>query len=328
MRRFEKEGVSMVNIRTFDLNLLLALKALVEEKSVSRAAEKLCISQPAMSHVLRRMRSRLDDPILVRSSSGMVPTARALALLGPTVAVLREIERIVQPRPEFDPATSHRRFVIATSDYVVFTLLPPLAEAMARFAPNIEVRIRQPITGPPHVAMEEENIDLAIGFDAMLGNTPHVRSDTLMHENIVCITRQCNSVVPGNDITLEQFLECKHMLITWREAGTGLIDDCLAKLGLHRDISIVLPNFFTTPWILERTNLLLCLPHRMADKFVQLAPLKILSIPLDLPPYHLMMLWHPRQEKDQAHMWLREHLRAACRQCDRTLKPATLAGGG
>jgi DNA-binding transcriptional LysR family regulator len=318
----------MVNIRTFDLNLLLALKALVEEKSVSRAAEKLCISQPAMSHVLRRLRSQLDDPILVKSSSGMVPTTRALALLDPTVTVLREIERIVQPPPEFDPATSHRRFVIATSDYVVFTLLPTLAEAMARAGPNIEVHVRQPITGPPHVALEEENIDLVIGFDAVLGNTQHIRSDTLMHETVVCITRRCNAAVPGNDITLEQFLECKHMLITWREAGTGLIDDYLAKLGLHRDISIVLSNFLTTPWILERTDLLLCLPHRMADKFVQLAPLKIFPIPLDLPTYHLMMLWHPRQEKDQAHMWLRERVRAACRRCERALKPAAPAGSG
>jgi len=307
----------MVNIRTFDLNLLLALKALVEERSVSRAANKLCISQPAMSHVLRKLRSQLDDPILVKSSSGMVPTARALALLDPTVAVLRVIERIVQPPPEFDPATSHRRFVIATSDYVVFTLLPTLAEGMALAAPNTEVHVRPPITGPLHIALEEKNIDLAIGFDAIFGDTPHIHSDTLMRENIVCLTRQRNTTVPGNDITLEQFLECKHMLITWREAGTGLIDDCLAKLGLHRDVSIVLPNFLTTPWILEKTDFLLCLPQRMAEKFIQLAPLKILPIPIDLPRYHLMMLWHPRQEKDQAHMWLRERLRAACRQRDK-----------
>lgn len=304
----------MVNLRSFDLNLLLALKALLEEKNVSRAAEKLCLSQPAMSHVLSRLRGQLDDPILVKSASGMVPTARALALLEPTVAVLREIEKIVQSPPTFDPATSRRRFVISTSDYVAFAVLPELAESIMRIAPNIEVQIRQPIVGPPHLALEEDNIDVAIGFDAIFGGTPHIRSDMLMGESVVCLTRQSNAVVPGDEITLAQFLECRHMLITWREAGTGLIDDCLAKLGLRRNISFILPNFLTTPWILAKTDLLLCLPRRMAEKFVELAPLKILPIPIDLPRYELRMLWHPRHEKDRAHMWLRERLLTICRR--------------
>jgi DNA-binding transcriptional LysR family regulator len=303
----------MTNLRSIDLNLLLALKALIEEKSVSRAAEKMCMSQPAMSHVLRRLREQLDDPVLVKSASGMVPTARAQALLEPTVAVLREIEKIFQPPEVFDPKTSRRRFVISTSDYVTFALLLELAESASRIAPNIELHIRQPITGPSHVAFEEQDIDLAIGFDANFATTPHLCSERLMDESIVCLTRQCNTVVPGNDITLEQFLECKHVLITWREAGTGLIDDCLARVGLHRNISLVLPNFLTTPWILEKTDLLLCLPRRMANKFVQLAPLKILPIPIDLPRYELMMLWRPCHERDRAHMWLRERLRATCR---------------
>lgn len=298
----------MTNLRSFDLNLLVALKALVEEKSVSRAAEKLCISQPAMSHVLRRLRSHLDDPILVKTNMGMAPTARALALLKPTAAVLREIERIVEPPPAFDPATSRRRFVIATSDYVAFTLLPKIADALSRIAPDVELQIRQPIAGAPHIAIEEENIDLAIGYNAIFGSTTHTCSARLMSESIVCLTRRCNAEVPGNAITLAQFLECKHMLITWREGGTGLIDDCLARHGLRRKISLVLPNFLATPWVLEKTDLLLCLPRRMADKFVQLAPLKILSVPIDLPRYELMMLWHPRHEKDPAHNWLRDLL--------------------
>ncbi len=134
----------MVNLKSFDLNLLLALKALLEEKNVSRAAERLCLSQPAMSHVLRRLRNQLDDPILVKSASGMVPTARALALLEPTVAVLREIERIVESPPEFDPATSRRRFVISTSDYVAFAVLPKLAELIIRIAPTLRCKFGSP----------------------------------------------------------------------------------------------------------------------------------------------------------------------------------------
>ena len=266
-----------------------------------------------MSHVLRRLREQLDDPVLVKSASGMVPTARARALLEPTVAVLGEIEKIFQPPEAFDPKTSRRRFVIATSNYVTFALLPEFAKSVIQQAPEIRLHVRQPITGPSHIAFEEQNIDLAIGFNAFFGATPHLRSERLMDESIVCLTRQCNAVVPGNEITLELFLECKHVLITWREAGTGLIDDCLAKVGLHRNVSLALPNFVTTPWILEKTDLLLCLPRRMANKFVQLAPLKILPVPIDLPRYELMMLWRPCHERDRAHMWLRERLRSTCR---------------
>ena len=315
----------MVNIRTFDLNLLLALKALVEDKSVSRAAEKLCLSQPAMSHVLRRLRSQLDDPILVKTSAGMIPTERALALLGPTVDVLKEIERIVQPPPDFDAATSRRRFVIAASDYVMSALLPSVAEKVARAAPNVVLDVRSPVSGPPHVAIEEESIDLAIGFDGIFGDPPHVRIDTLKEEHLVCLTRKDNAKAPGDRISLKQYLECKHMRIAWRESGMGLVDDGLTKLGLQRDIAVVLPHFMTAPWILERTDLLLCLPVNLAEQFVQLAPLKILPIPFDLPRYELIMLWHPRQEKDPGHAWLRNLILETCAPTEHTAlrsKPA------
>lgn len=303
----------MANMKSFDLNLLLALKVLVEERSVSRAAERLFMSQPAMSHVLRRLRDQLDDPILVKTSTGMAPTQRAKELLEPTIVVLREIERIVQAPEAFSPATSRRRFVIATSDYVEFTLVPRLAESMIETAPGVELHVRQPIAKPPHAALEEDNIDLIIGFDAIFDKVSHIHSEALVSEEIVCLTRRENASAPGTEITLEQFLANRHMLISRREAGTGLIDDWLAKSGLRRKISLVAPNFLSAPWILERADLLLCLPLRVAEKFTRLAPLKILPVPIDLPRYELMMLWHPRHDKDQAHGWLRDLLREICR---------------
>jgi len=132
----------MTELRNFDLNLLLAFKLLVEERSVSRAAEKLFISQPAMSHVLLKLRRHLDDPILVKTSIGMVPTPRAQALLEPVKDLLRGAERIIRTPEEFSPASSQRRFVIATSDYVECTLLPKLTESINVRSPNIEIHIR------------------------------------------------------------------------------------------------------------------------------------------------------------------------------------------
>src|SRR5262245_35492046 len=120
----------MPNLRNFDLNLLHAFKLLVEEQSVSRAAEKMFVSQPAMSHILQRLRNQLDDPVLVKTTTGMKPTARAQVLLQPIKAVLKEVEHIIRSPEEFAPTTCQKRFVIATSDYVEFTLVPKLAESI------------------------------------------------------------------------------------------------------------------------------------------------------------------------------------------------------
>ena len=140
----------MTDLRNFDLNLLYAFKLLMEERSVSRAAEKMFISQPAMSHILQRLRNQLNDPVLVKTTAGMKPTLRALALLQPIKAVLKEVEQILQSPEKFSPATSRNRFVIVTSDYVQFILLPKLTESINKHAPNIEIHIQQPTS--PHYA--------------------------------------------------------------------------------------------------------------------------------------------------------------------------------
>ena len=302
----------MTELRNFDLNLLLAFKLLVEERSVSRAAEKLFISQPAMSHVLLKLRRHLDDPILVKTSSGMVPTPRAQALLEPVTDLLRGAERIIRTPEEFSPASSQRRFVIATSDYVECTLLPKLTESINARTPNIEIHVRQPINKLLETAIEEGDIDLIIGFSAIFDIPSHICQQKLFNDKIVCILSQEHSNIIGNEISLEQFISSRHMVISRRETGTGLIDDYLVKRGVARKISLIVPNFLSAPWILANTDLILSLPARIAEKFVHLVPLKILPIPIDLPPYDLLMLWHPRQEKEPDHRWLRREILEIC----------------
>lgn len=302
----------MVDVKSFDLNLLIALKHLVEERNVTRAAEKLLISQPAMSHILRKLRTQLDDPILVKTATGMAPTLRAQALLEPTVAVLREIERIVQTQDAFSPATSRRRFVIATSDYVEFTLLPGLVRHIADTAPNVEIRVRQPVDRPPDAALEEEKLDVVIGFEAIFNVSPHLCAETLFEEQIVCVTGGDNKCAPDGKLSMQEFLGSRHMLISRRETGTGLIDDYLAARGLKRNVSVVAPNFLSAPWILEKTSLLLCLPSRVADEFAKRMAIRKFPLPFELPSYKLIMIWHPRQDRDPAHMWLRGALRDQC----------------
>lgn len=307
-----------MELRNFDLNLLVAFKYLIEEKSVSRAAEKLFISQSAMSHVLRRLRRELEDPVLVKTPSGMKPTQRAQALLDPIRAVLEEVEQIIRTPEEFSPATSQRRFVIATSDYIEFTLLPPLIEALSKRAPDVELHVKQ-ITSKllESGAIEENQIDLIIGFEAVLKPASHLCYEQLFTDSVTSVVRQDHPDIPGDTMSFERFMASRHMLISRRETGTGLIDDWLEKRGLTRKVSLVVPNFLSAPWIVANTDLVLSLPSRIAEQFVDLAPLKILPIPIDVPIHNLIMVWHPLREKEPAHEWLRRQIRETCAELRR-----------
>lgn len=308
-----------MELRNFDLNLLVAFKYLMEERSVSRAAQKMFISQSAMSHVLQRLRQQLDDPVLVKTTGGMKPTQRALELMEPIGAVLAEVETLIRPPEEFSPQTSRRRLVIATTDYIEFILLPPLIETLGRRAPNIEIVIREPHKKLPETAVADNPVDFMIGFDVNLDPPAHIRRETLFDDRMTCVVRRDHPVLTGDGMTFDQFMACNHMVISRRERGTGLVDDWLEERGMSRKIGLVLPNFLSAPLIVANTDLVLSLPLRLAERFTEFAPLKILPTPIDLPAYRLVMFWHPLQEKDPAHAWLRRQILETCEQI--TQKP-------
>jgi len=317
----------MPDLRNFDLNLLHAFKLLMEERSVSRAAKKMFISQPAMSHILQRLRNQLDDPLLVKTTAGMQPTVRAEELLEPVKTVLNEIQQLIRSPGKFSPMSSQRRFLIATSDYVEFTLLPRFIELINKSGPNIEIHVRQPINNQQITSIYEEDIDIVIGFDAVLKLPSYFRREKLFSDKIVCITRQEHQSIIGNEVSFEQFISSRHMLISPTGTGKGLIDDYLAARGMARKISLVIPNFLAAPWILANTDLLLSLPLRIAQQFIRLAPLKILPIPIDLPIYNLVMIWHPRQEKEPDHQWLRSEILNLCLRFDKEVGQIAYACG-
>jgi DNA-binding transcriptional LysR family regulator len=302
----------MAELRNFDLNLLVAFKALMEEASVSRAAERMCISQSAMSHVLQRLRQQLDDPVLVRTPKGMTPTQRAMSLNGPICALLNDIQRVIQPPEEFAPATSQKRFVIAASDYVEFTLLPPLIEKLGRQAPNVEILVRQLNGKIPESEINDADIDIAIGFDAVLDPPSYLQKEELFSEKIISVVRKDHPDFPDEEMSLDQFLSARHMLMSRRTSGTGLIDDWLEQRGLSRKVSLIVPNFLAAPWIVARTDLVLSLPARIGDCLARVAPLKIYQLPISLPEYKLTMVWHSAQKKEPAHAWFRRQIVDIC----------------
>lgn len=302
----------MTELRNFDLNLLVAFNHLLEERSVSRAAQKMFISQSAMSHVLQRLRQQLDDPVLVKTPQGMRPTPRALALVEPIAALLAEVEQVIRSSKEFSPETTQRRFTIATNDYVEFCLLPPLMKKVSREAPNIEIHLVQ-TQGSLGAAAEAADVDLVIGFDVILDQVPYLHRERLYTDRIVSLVRRGHPDFSHGEISLEQFIAAKHMLMSRREAGTGLIDDWLEARGLARKVSLVVPNFLSAPWIVSGTDLVFSLPLRIAEHFVRLAPLEIVPIPIEFPTYDLLMVWHSLQDREPAHAWLRQAIVSICR---------------
>lgn len=300
----------MPELRNFDLNLLVAFDLLMQEQNVSRAAERMFVGQSAMSHILQRLRQQLDDPLLVKTPAGMKPTERANALVDPVRAILREVERLIRSQDEFDPATSQRRFVIAATDYMDFLVAPPLIELIARQAPAIDIHIKRTEVPFPEKELESGDLDVVLGFEAILKPAGYLNSDKLFEDRMTCLMNLDYSPNAGSELSLEEYVAMKHMLISRTGTRIGVIDEWLAERGLERRIALIVPHFLSAPFIVSKTDMLLSLPLRIAERFVRLAPLKILPVPIELPVYDLVMVWHPLREKDPAHRWLREQILA------------------
>lgn len=305
----------MSNLRTFDLNLLVAFDVLMRELNVTRAAEQMFITQSAMSHILHKLRQQLDDPLLVKTPSGMKPTERALALIDPVRALLAETERIIQPPLAFDAATSQRRFVLAATDYIEFLLIPELSGLIEKIAPGIDLHVKRTETSFPVAQLENGSLDVVLGFESVLNPPAHLHRHYLFSDSMACVVRQQHPLIK-NPPSLAEFVNAPHMLISRTGSHVGIIDQKLAELGLERRIQLIVPHFLSAPLIVAKTDMILSLPYRIAEQFTQFAPLAIFPVPIELPEYDLCMIWHPLRDKDPAHQWLRDKITSVYRHMD------------
>ncbi|HYI02732.1 LysR family transcriptional regulator [Hyalangium sp.] len=292
-------------LASVDLNLLIALDTLLREKNVTRAAARLGISQSAMSHSLRRMRTLFDDPLFVSTPRGVLPTPRAQELAGPIERILKDVEHVLD-RPRFEPATAQRRFRIIASDYTQLVVLPPLVRYLAQHAPGIDLVFR---TAPSLVfqRLERGDADLAIGlFDAEMEGGYR---QELFHEEFVCLVRARHPVV-RRGLTLERFIELPHALVSPRESEDGgIVDTALAKLGKKRRVSLSVPHFLVAPYAIAGSDMVLTTPARIAHIFEKPFNLRMLRPPLELPGFTMSQYWHERSQHDPGHAWLRGLLR-------------------
>ncbi len=296
-------NISSVNLSSIDLNLLIAFDTLMSTRNVTRAAEQLKVTQPAMSNILRRLRETLQDPVLVRTKEGMLPTRRALELIGPVRAGLGHLQSALHSTGGFDPALSTDTIRIATEDYCEFVLFPQIAERLCREAPGLKVQIR-PISGRlPIRALQTGEVDLVVSpmFDTSTGM--HCRK--LFKEDFACLLRKGHPAVKKR-ISLRRYASLKHVLVSPSGGTKSYIDDMLAERGMHREVALTTPHFLAAPFIVARSDYVLTALTRVAEAFAQQAPLSIYPSPLSIPKFWVHMTWHELNNEAPKHRWFRQ----------------------
>jgi DNA-binding transcriptional LysR family regulator len=283
------------------MNLLVFLQALLEERSVTRAAQRVGITQSAMSHALGRLRELFSDPLLVRSSRRMVMTPRAEELAGPLREALGQLEAAIVTAPTFDPASATGLFSIACEDYVSSLLVPRLVRRLSVDAPGIDIDI-QSRGRELSEQLEGGQVDIAIAV--FFEPSSAMRQRLLFQENFACVVRRDHPVVRKR-LTLKRYTELPHLLVGSGERGTGAVDVGLARIGEKRRVAARTPTFLSAPLIVAETDLLLTIPKRLAERFAAIYDLQVFKPPLVLADFQYHSRWHERWQNDDRHRWLR-----------------------
>lgn len=293
----------MSNIRNVDLNLLVVLDVLLDERSVSRAAQRLNLSQPAVSGALKRLRSTFRDPLFIRSQQGIRPTPRALDLIGPTKAVLQDIERMFSAS-EFRPDTAEATFTIAATDYAQMTFLAPLIKEVHQAAPGIRFAIVPTDTHTMADEFERQEIDFAITVPEMAPD--NTLSFELFGDRYVCAVRDGHESADAG-LTLDDFCALDHILVTPSSDGfRGPADDALNLLGRQRRVVVSVPDFLSLPSILQNSDFIAVAPERVFVPFAH--TLKVFPAPFEIPRVSMIALWHERTDRSPAHQWIRRKM--------------------
>jgi DNA-binding transcriptional LysR family regulator len=295
------------DLRKIDLNLLVVLDALLRERSVSRAAERLAMTQPAVSHALARLRDLVADPLLLRVGNEMRLTARARAMLGPLAEALDRVRDVVLPAP-FAPARCTRTFRLAMSDYGCALVLPALLRDLRTLAPSVDLFVVKGARLETMRQVAESEVDGATGVFPMLPEG--LAHDVLFEERFVVITDRRNLAQDGH-LDLEQYLRAPHVHVSTEGLHHSHVDLALGAQGLQRRLALVVPYWMTALDLLPGTDLLLTVSARVLQAAALPETLAVLQPPLAVPTFEFVYIWRADAVSDPEAMWLRERVCAA-----------------
>jgi LysR family transcriptional regulator, nod-box dependent transcriptional activator len=292
-----------MRLDNFDLNLLVAFEVLIEERSVTRAARRLHVTQSAMSASLRRLRDSFGDAILAQHGKVMVPTPHALALAPQVSTALATLRRLIEPSGGFDPATATRVFRIAASDYITTVLLAPLVAALEREAPRIRLEIVLPDESTPERIAKGE-FDLVLTPEEFLD--PGHPAELLFEEAHVVVGCQRNPLLRA-PMTSDAFAAAGHVAVRIDGRNT-FIENELSRLGLVRRVEVYAPSFIQAPWLLPGTSRIALMHERLARLMVPALGLCTVAPPFKVPVMREMMQFHATRQSDEGLAWLRTRL--------------------
>ncbi|AJK49911.1 LysR family transcriptional regulator [Burkholderia plantarii] len=286
----------------FDLNLLVALDALLDTRSVTRASERLSIGASATSSALGRLRDYFNDELLVQVGRQMELTPLGKALAQPVREILLTVQSRVIARPDFDPAKAERDFVIRASDYLTTVLLIEVVQRLQREAPKIRLHIAN-MSDDVSAQLDRGEVDLVI-YPSASASSRHP-SEMLFEDSYTCVVWAENDAV-GKKLSFEQYFALGHVAATFGESRTSSFESLvISSRGLRRSVEVTTTNFNTLPQLVIGTNLIATIHTRLAEIYARYLPLRLLPVPFDLPPLVETMQWHGANSSDPAHTWIR-----------------------
>ena len=308
-----------LNFRTLDLNLLRVLDAVMAEGSLTRAAAVLSMTQPAVSHAMRRLRETVGEELFVRTAHGMRPTPLAETLWPQVRQALATLRQARAPA-DFDPRRDAVQLRIAMVDATAALLAPGLVAGIEREQALVNLRVLPLTTRDPRRLLEVGEADLAVGFfpeaiTAILaeGQDSHLRHARLYSTRYVCVMRRGHPLAQA-ELTLEGFCSAHHLLVSFSGRAHGFVDQALSALGRQRRIVLTVNQFFTAGRVVAGSDLLTVLPESFVDATGYLGELVIRQLPMSLGPVNVEMIWHLRHDAAPEHRWLRDHVQAAAAQ--------------
>jgi DNA-binding transcriptional LysR family regulator len=294
-----------VHISRIDLNLLVVLDAIYTEGGITKAAAKLHLTQPAISHSLARLRELFRDELFAREGRAMVPTPLARNLIEPVRRALRGLEATLNELEQFDPATTRKRFTVAVRDVLEATVLPTLLRQVAAGAPSIDIAAVQ--TGRRELESELASGALDCALDVLLPLSDQIRRRKITLDRLVVVARKGHPAVKRG-LTLATYLKQHHVLVSSRRAGPGLEDVELSRQGLSRRIRLRCQHYFAACRVVSQTDLVLTMPGHYARVANKQFGNQILPLPFAMPPLDAYLYWHANVDNEPANRWLREQL--------------------
>ena len=303
--------MNLHHLQSLDLNLLPWLLAMLEERHITRAAWRVGKTQSAMSHALRKLRLIFHDELLVRSGNDMLLTPLALSLLPELQRMLSDMELMLRPQEQLDPASQRRTFQVAATEMSELVIMRALLPRLAALAPGVHLHTRHTEQrGDLSIEQRLRAGEFDLAWIVLKEDTPGILAQRLYAERLICACRPGHpSLDARGHLTLERFARARHALISPRGQPGGFVDDALKAAGLEREVTWMTSSFLGAPLIASTSDLILTLPERVALALVASGvPLHLCPTPLTLPTFHVCMVYHERFKRDAAHRWLREQV--------------------